>query len=272
MKKLYTTLLGVAGLTCMLIGVCHAQSGTLALKAPANPIVIDGSSAEWGDSLSYYNPDTKIHYAIANDKTNLYLVVKTKDPIQENNILGGGLTFSVNIKGKKSRSSSTTFPKPSGNVMMAITKPGESVNDKKLRASVTRFKKIGVDGFKDISEDEILASNADDIRVAVSYDNDGSLVFEESIPLALFHAGDLAKGEWAFNIKLNGIESSGGSGSENPASVSGTTTVVTSRSASTGKGGRVSGVDPTTSLMSRPANRGISSPNIDFWGKFTLAQ
>src|ERR1700744_3794974 len=110
MKRFYSHILGVAGLALISAGVCNAQSGTLALKAPAGAITVDGSSADWGDSLSYYNPETKIHYAIANDKTNLYLVVKTKDPAQEANIMTSGLTFSVDMKGKKKSTFFTTFP------------------------------------------------------------------------------------------------------------------------------------------------------------------
>src|ERR1700744_3894047 len=112
MKKIYTQLLGIAGLSIVAVGVCNAQATTLALKAPAKDVTVDGLITEWGDSLSYYNTEKKIRYSISNDKTNLYLVVKTKDPAQENDIMAGGLTFTIDPKGKKKNAFNTTYPSP----------------------------------------------------------------------------------------------------------------------------------------------------------------
>lgn len=271
MKKLYTHLLAIAGLTVMSVGFCNAQSGTLALKAPSAAIVIDGSSAEWGDSLSYYHPDTKIHYAIANDKTNLYLIVKTKDPAQENNIIRNGLTFSIDAKGRKKRTFSTTFPTPVNSAYGGGgVKPGESLEEKRLRAATFKFRKITVDGFRDVNEESINSTNDFGISTMIGYDNDGSLVYEEVIPLQLFHAESLAKGEWAFNIKLNGHEAS----SDNPGS--GAAPADMSAASGGGRGGRGGGGAPKRIDQSAAnaffANAHTSTPAIDFWGKFTLAQ
>jgi len=271
MKKLYTHLLGVAGLTVISVGFCNAQSGTLALKVPATAVVIDGSSTEWGDSLSYYHPGTKIHYAIANDKTNLYLIVKTKDPAQENSIIQNGLTFSIDAKGRKKSTFSTTFPTPINSAYAGGAKPGESLEEKRLRAATFKFRKITVDGFKDVNEESINSTNDFGLNTAIGYDKDGSLVYEEVIPLQLFHAESLAKGEWSFNIKLNGHEASDSpGGGAAPADMSG------ANSGGGGRGGRGGGGAPKRIDQSAAnaffANAHTSTPAIDFWGKFTLAQ
>lgn len=68
-------------------GTTYAQtSGIIDLKPAPTTVAIDGSLQEWGDSLNYYNDKTKVRYTLANDKTNLYLVAKTKDLIQQANI------------------------------------------------------------------------------------------------------------------------------------------------------------------------------------------
>jgi hypothetical protein len=270
MKKLYAYLLCTLSISLITVDLCEAQSTALALKSPKNAVVIDGSSQEWGDSLSYYNPDKKIHYAITNDKTNLYLAVKTKDPIQQSDILNAGITFSVDTKGRKKSAYSTTFPF-SSNPSPVSTKPGQETQEQKqILAGFTKYKKIAVSGFKDISDDEIGTTNTYAIAVAVNYDPDGSLVYEEAIPLELFHAGDLAKGEWSFNIKLNGIE---------PHAASTTQTVDVpptptgrgggSSSSSSGRGGGRKGTDASQGATMQ---QGPSTPTIDFWGKFTLAK
>lgn len=270
MKHFYTRIFGIAGLGIITAGVCNAQTGALALKTPKTAITIDGSSADWGDSLNYYNSDKKIHYAIANDQTMLYLIVKTKDPVQETNIMAGGLTFSIDLKGRKRSSFSTTFPYPAGNAS-TIVKPGEDLDSKKVRVTLLQFKKIGISGFKDINDDDLTTTNNYGIKVAANYEKDGSLVFEEAIPLELFHAGDLAKGEWAFNIKLNGVEG-GASGGPAGSSGVGTTTAIVGRPSGGGgvRGGRV-GPDPSFNTAGASLSKAGTS-TIDFWGKFTLAQ
>ncbi len=275
MKKVYTHLLCAVSISLISVDICSAQAtpGTLALNAPKAAVVIDGSSQEWGDSLSYYNAEKKVHYSIANDKTTLYLVVKTKDPVQITNITKAGLTFSVDTKGRKKSAFSTTFPytDPASSSMamggqgMAA---GEQTQQQKAAMAlfITKFKKIKVDGFKDIAEDDLGTTNPYNIMVAINYDADGSLVYEESLPLELFRAGDLAKGEWSFNIKMNGVE---------PPSSQAMTGDVSG--APNGKGGKVgaiprNGGSGTTITSGTPQQKPVTTPTIDFWGKFTLAK
>jgi len=279
MKKICSYLLCAVSIPMISADICNAQatsSTALALKIPSTAVVIDGTSKEWGDSLSYYNAEKKIHYAIANDKTTLYLVVKTQDPVQIGDIMHAGLTFSVDTKGRKRSSFSTTFPyTESGSTAMAGAGPGAAVDQtqqqKVAMALLTRFKKIKVDGFKDISEDDLGTTNLYNIQTAIGYDADGSLVYEEAIPLGLFHAGDLAKGEWAFNIKMNGIDASVGQPSTGD--VSGGAVGANPG----GKGSRGGGLSGSNSSKQGTANISAlqsqkSTPTIDFWGKFTLAQ
>jgi len=274
MKKVYTYLLCAVSIPLISAGICSAQSTAstaLALNAPKGAITVDGSSQDWGDSLSYYNPEKKIHYTLANDKTNLYLVVKTKDPVQQNDILTSGITFSVDTKGRKKSAFSTTFPSGGGPNFSMSGRGEETQQQKALKATLTRIKKIKVDGFKDINDDDISTSNPYAIQVAINYEADGGLVYEEAIPLELFHAGELAKGEWSFNIKLNGIEAA------SPQSAPDASTSMSSSGGGGGGrggkgGGGSSGGRPTQTSISGLQPQGVSTPSIDFWGKFSLAK
>jgi len=274
MKKVYSYLLCALSIPLISVDVCKAQSATstaLALKAPPANVAIDGVGPEWGDSLSYYNPEKKIHYTLANDKTTLYLVVKTKKSIEQADILSSGITFSIDTKGRKKSAYSITFPVNTGGVNFNNKVANESLDDKILRASVTRFKKIGVSGFKDIDDETLGTTNTFGIKVAVSYDEQGNMVYEEAIPLELFHAGPLVKNEWSFNIKINGIDPGDGGNSNTPPAAS--TDMTTGRSSSGGRGGGGrKGADPTQGLtLGKNSSQGESTPSIDFWGKFTLA-
>ena len=268
MKTLYANLMCAAAIQLLVAGVCNAQAPAMVLKAPTGAIAIDGQAQEWGDTLSYYNAENKIRYTISNDKDKLYLVVKVKDPVQESNILIGGLTFNVDTKGKKRTSFVTTFPSNGDAPLPFVTKAGnEPLEQKALRAKYAKLKKIAVSGYREINEDYITTSNTYGIQVAMDYDDKGYLVYEEAIPLELFHAGDLSKSEWSFNIKLNGLEK--------PTSSSASTVEMSSASPSGGgRGGSGGGRGGSRKIIADPSitASGSITPTIDFWGKFSLAK
>jgi hypothetical protein len=95
----------------VLILICiTGKAQSIALKAPPTKIVIDGKNEEWGNDLAYHDTENNIHYTISNDKEYLYLVIKANDEKQLNNILFGGVTFSIDTKGRKKKAYSVTFP------------------------------------------------------------------------------------------------------------------------------------------------------------------
>jgi len=60
--------------------------------APAN-IKIDAKLKEWDDTFQAYNKVTEVFYTVSNDDKNLYLVIKSTDPINNNKIIAGGINF-----------------------------------------------------------------------------------------------------------------------------------------------------------------------------------
>jgi hypothetical protein len=273
MKKTYWRLLCFAGIQIAAV-TCYAQEGTLALKAPASAATIDGDNKEWGDSLAYYNPSSKLNYGITNDKENLYLVIKTNDVTKQNYILSSGVTFGIDTKGRKKAVYAVTFPE-SGQESPRRWVP--SLDENKMRASILNFRKIGVKGFKDITEDDLNLSNVYGIRIAVGFDAKGYMTYEEAIPLDLFHAGDLAKNEWSFTIKLNPPERPETNNMNNDMSAAGASGSTTGagagaggRGGSSGRGARVS-VNTFSSPAFANTNTMPEQKPIEFWGKLTLA-
>ena len=199
MKNLYTAFMAIALTQLLSTQISFAQTTSLK-PAPAN-VSIDGSLSEWGDTLSYTNPETGINYSIANDKTNLYLVVKTDDPAQQNAILARGLTLGIDPKGRKKETFSVSFPvQDDGNAEIA---PNPTDQQKKQEIVQTKLERIKADGFKDVENDVFTQQNLYGFKVAINYDAHENLIYEEQIPLSLFHADINPKTEWAFNIKLN---------------------------------------------------------------------
>ena len=92
------------------IAACFASSSLKAQKLPdvqagavwANsPLKVDGKLVDAAEPFQAYNKNTKLFYTLSNDDKNLYLAVKSTDGGNNNKILMGGITFSVNASGKK---------------------------------------------------------------------------------------------------------------------------------------------------------------------------
>jgi len=121
---------------------------------------------------------------------------------QQANILSWGVTLGIDTKGRKKSSYNVTFPFQEADSPEPL---GDNTDkEKKYEASLTKLKRIKADGFKDVENDVFTLQNTYGFRVAIDYDTHGELVYEEVIPLSLFHADELKKNEWAFNIKING--------------------------------------------------------------------
>ncbi|MDN3581079.1 hypothetical protein [Mucilaginibacter flavus] len=183
------------------------------LQTPPPNVTVDGSPKEWGDSLRYFNAEKKYNYSLANDKTMLYAAIKLADKPDQMRALNAGITLSIDTKGKKKETYSLTFPlaepgtkpdfgkKPDDN-----TEVTQRDRDDLMRERMTKLRNIKVVGFSDIEGDMITTSNTYGIKAAIDYDVEGNLICELAIPLHFFHSGDLAKTEWAFNFKINGIQ------------------------------------------------------------------
>ncbi len=272
MNKSYRHLLYGMSLLAITASV-NAQ--VIALKSPQQPIIIDGDAKEWGDNL-IYNSEKNIYYSLSNDKQNLYLLIKCTDDIRQSAILSSGVTLSIDTKGRKKKTFIITFPM-SGLETGADRK--SSLEEKRLRADLTKLKKIGVKGFKDIDEEQINTENAFNIQTALNFDDKGDLIYEEAIPLQLFHADDI-KNEWAFNIKINAAM---GAAPERQLSVGYSTVLVagppgggppSSAAVESAIRGSVSHQRVTPAVVPK-STMGTGEVEVskatDFWGTFTLA-
>jgi len=290
MKKIVPHLILVCTLQLITIGVMHAQTAKNAqstLKTPSAPVTIDGNLKDWGDSLRYFNDEKKINYTLANDQTMLYAAIRISDRMDQIRTLNAGITFSIDTKGKKKESFSLTFPLADPGTPPTFGKrdnPGGDITkedrDELIRERVTKLRNIKVVGFKDIEGDMITTSNTYGIKAAIDYDAEGNLVYEMAIPLQFFHADDIAKNEWAFNFKINGLQRAKGDGAENPDHQSGGF----GTGGGGGRGGRGGGMGGGgrggrggrggggAGAGGAESGRSELARSVDFWEKFYLAK
>jgi hypothetical protein len=189
------------------------------VPAPAK-VKIDGKIDEWGQNFQAYNKVTKLYYLLSNDEKNLYLVVKSTDVQNNTKVMGGGVTLTINTADKKKEENaySITFPIVNRSSLRGIRRPrGASATTVMDSASIAEaaaarkqaiaaIKEISVLGFKDITDTLISIYNTYGIKAAAGYDEQANLQFELSIPLALLNLSANNPKEFAYNLRVNGIQ------------------------------------------------------------------
>src|SRR6266567_8773998 len=70
------------------------------------PVVVDGSDQDWAKPLPFGNRKEKLSYALSNDKDNLYILVSTRSPQEQQKIIEGGMTVWINNQAEKNESTS----------------------------------------------------------------------------------------------------------------------------------------------------------------------
>ncbi|WP_084287432.1 hypothetical protein [Pedobacter nyackensis] len=278
-----------AGLT----SVVHAQKVNelqeVSIFAP-HAIKIDGKNFEWKDTEFSVNKRTSLSYIISNDDKNLYLIIRSTDLGNNSKIMAGGITFSINPDGKKKEKESITLTYPlatnpfrggqggGGRRAMGMTMSmgGGGPQDTKQRDSfmVARqktqlgtAKEIAIKGFKNTTDTLVSIYNEYGIKAFASIDKDNAFFYEVAIPLEALGISVASPKEFAYNIKLNGLQipsfegrGSGGGGGGRGGFGGGGGGNFGGGGGGFGGGGR-GGMD----------FQAMISPT-DFWGKYTLAK
>lgn len=259
---------------------------TNGVYAPAG-IRADGRNAEWNDSFQALNKRTNIYYTMANDDNNLYVAIKSTEASNNTKILAGGITLSINPDGKKKEKESITLTYPVVNranmrtgggggqgaggrrTMMMGTVMGsasggqvsklqrDSMMAEMQKKQLAQVKEIRINGFKNTKDTLISIYNEYGIKAVANITKDNALFYEIAIPLSALGLSKDSAAEFAYNIKLNGLQMpgfDGGGGGGGP------------------RGGGGGNFGPRGGGGGGNFDfQALISPT-DFWGKYTLAK
>ncbi|MFD2163268.1 hypothetical protein ACFSJU_12755 [Paradesertivirga mongoliensis] len=286
-----TTTLSLRILTCslMLIGtslLASAQKASNVQEDPVwaySPLKVDGKTTD--ESFKASNKSTLLSYTMSNDDKNLYLVIKSTDNTNNNKIMMGGITLTINTDGKKKEKDGYAITYP------VVARPqrgqgrgqgggqgggfgqrgaGGAVNTDSIMAvrrkqQLAGAKEIAVTGFKDITDSLISIYNEYGINVGASIDDNGAFVYELAIPLKVLGLSLTSK-DMAYNIKINGRQFGGGGGFGGGGFGGG----------GFGGGGFGGGGGGFEGRQGGGGGRGGFDPSAflptDFWGKYSLAK
>eukprot|EP01133_Synstelium_polycarpum_P009978 gene9978-11650_t len=200
-------------------------------------IRIDGKNKEWNNTFQANNKRTNLQYTLCNDDKNLYLAVKCSDLLSSRKIAGAGLSFSVNINGKKDEkeSISLTYPALSsstnsnpgrggqarggrgqgGNRMGTKSQPSskekDSIQAANIKSLLTQAKEIQIKGLKTSTDSLISIYNELGVKAVASMGEDHVFFYEMAIPLEALGLNQNSK-EFAYQLKINGLPERGAGG------------------------------------------------------------
>jgi hypothetical protein len=284
-----------------------AQEGKLktvqagSVWAPAG-LKVDGNLKEWDDTFQAYNKTTKLFYTISNDDKYLYFVVKSIDVPNNAKIIAGGITLTINTEDKKKDQNAYNItypiiPRPArgqrgggggggrggaGGGGRGVP-PDSAAIAAQRKQTIEASKEIRVLGFKDIMDTLISIYNEYSIKAAIGYDPLGNYDYELAVPLKELNLTvDNAK-EFAYNVKVNGIEIPAGFGGPGGPGGNGGADAIRGGGAPGGDAVRGGGGAPGGGRAGRgggggapPAPGSARDPEMyaptDFWGKYTLAK
>jgi hypothetical protein len=171
----------------------QTQTASVTGNWQQQPLTIDGLDDDWTNSpLPYLEASEKLKYAITNDGDNIYIRMATKDPLEQQKIIQGGMTVWINYQGQKTYEEAVGigYPTDSRN-SREKTLMAEASRDK----DKNRDKPVSLDDCRDYSlynfpKEEAIANyeyghpNNADVSVKMNFNNSGSLIYEASIPIA----------------------------------------------------------------------------------------
>ena len=259
----------------------------------ASAVKVDGKHNEWENNFKAMNKSTNLTYTLANDAKNLYLAIQSKDVTNNNKILLGGISLTVNPSGKKNdkegfkviypvvaRRRPGGAPGAGGGATTGVRVQGgpggfsrfqdmspmqrDSMQRAIARTQLGGAKEIKVFGFKDIPDSLISIYNEYSIKTIASISDVGVFMYELSIPLELLEMSADKPKEFSYNIKLNGLQINfggfAGGGRPGGGASEGTTVMrVESGGGGGGMGGGMGGFN----------FQDLITPT-DFWGKYVL--
>lgn len=144
---------------------------------------IDGKMNDWGDTLVFFDNNTKCIYSIANDSANLYIYIKATDRQQQMKMIQGGTEVWIDTKAKKNKSAGIMYPIGGGTMQMPGNKNSQS-DEKQMRQQLrSQMLTLELTGFKAAINGQHSVYSDMVVKAAIDWDTKENLIYELAIPL-----------------------------------------------------------------------------------------
>jgi hypothetical protein len=160
----------------------------------SRPLTVDGRDDDWVKPLPYSLPSESVSYAITNDGQNLYILLSTKNPQEQQKIIQGGMSVWVNTQAEKSNTDAVGIGYPldahsdPDKNLMAEAQPQRYENNKPV--TLGDKKAYDLYGFSQDSAIQTFTygeNNPQGVQVQMNFNSSDELIYEASIPLTTLY-------------------------------------------------------------------------------------
>lgn len=186
------------------------------------PVVVDGSMDEWPNPLRFYDSNSKVNYAISNDRKNIYFCFKVVDKAMQMRIMHAGMTIKIDTAGGKKFPISIALHSGANPMAQHDFDPFQDQSMPKAKGAIaSKGPKFGegeelaadLDGFKPAYNGHIsFRKGGSGIQAAAGVDKSGTMHYEVALPLATFYRDSIALGNtplFSITILFNGLKMDG---------------------------------------------------------------
>jgi len=208
MKK-YTFILPAIFIFLMLIS-CTNTLHQVSSQYHRGRVKVDGILGEWSDQMDF-ETDSKLFYGVQHDSENLYLALRTPDPVVQRKIMAFGMTLWLDTTAGRNQSMGLRYPVPTKEKLP----PPETEQEKDLPLRARQAKPdvsrrflhttdkqhVVLIRFGEEKRQQLALSDSLDIRVAVSTDAKQGVSYEAQIPFDRIY-DDVSPGKRRLSIGI----------------------------------------------------------------------
>src|SRR5580658_4090774 len=201
-----------APLILLVSGACRSSrssegsgsSSSATSQWQSRPLTVDGRDDDWVKPLPYSLQSEGVSYAITNDGQNLYILLSTKNPQEQQKIIQGGMSVWVNTKAEKSNADAVGIGYPldahsdPDRNLMAEAQPQRYQNNKPVTLGDKKY--YDLYGFSQDSAIQTYTygeSNPQGVQVQMNFNSSDELIYEASIPLTTLYPKHNASSSYA---------------------------------------------------------------------------
>jgi hypothetical protein len=185
------------------------------IKAPEK-VIIDGKIEDWSVGFSAFNSNTNTFYTIANDASNLYLIIKSGNYEAMQKMILGGVSLMIKHEKSEFKVFYPAYNKSNPNWIanwgssISINSPlynnkiADSIMKERNQTLAKRIKMIGVKEFGNETDTLHSVYNAKGIVARSRFDLEGNYIAEWSIPLSFLMSSDKTIKAFEYKIELPG--------------------------------------------------------------------
>ncbi|WP_270088767.1 hypothetical protein [Sphingobacterium sp. SYP-B4668] len=193
-------------LICLTSTIVHAQkkSKDVILPIPrVSGLVLDADLSDWNNRLQPVDPDSSWSYAVARDETHLYTSIRIKDKNLQREAVRLGLTFGVNLTGKKKEEAMLIYPLADREDIREFAQTGEHKGKDTRKLLINTAKGYHVKGFPTVVDGNLSFQNSYGIIARMEVDAQDNLCYEAAIPLKQLNWNSDQSGVVAIQLRVN---------------------------------------------------------------------